>query len=823
MSSTIYSYNLTGKRVFPVAFEYLARRFVKVTLVGATRQELQLNVDYRFISKTEIETTLAWTVGSGFSTLEVRRVTSATDRLVNFTDGSILRSQDLNISQIQAIHIAEEARDISDTSMINNSVSWDAQGLPIVNLADPVEPTGAVNRRYLDVEIARTIRSPIGESFMVLPGAAGRAGKILAFDSAGQPMLSLPVSGSVGEVAIDLADDVDPLKGSAMVGRNVVVVGSLEDLKVARRKSSLRYWVQNYYKGGKGGGNYWRWDSGSNATPNYGTVIKPADVAVGRWVVIKESLEFTSEEFGIRPENTGLDNRLRLDDVFRHAANKAVTIKLPTVDCIFDASTPIIFGADSTVIGRGGKMIPVLELPLNPVSIAANPDGTFKVYGGLFGGGDVITRNRYSETYFPHRGTCTFINVEIENRNNLTAASGYSLHGIISHGGIMQHVNVSVINMPNTGIVSTMYREAHYSKVKCIGNGMLGGGGARNGISNTSTYSIKNVTFPEADRTKMLTVLNGIFRDSFEEGVQYANCPFVYIAGNDCRGNLDRAIEGDSAYNQTVKTRPNDKIWIIDNDCRGVPGVSNFSITSSDGFNKDIYLSGNTLGGCKKSPLIMSCSAEGSVVFGGKNVFELTGIGLEQGCHAMYINAGVIDLGAGAVIRGSHDRSPFNAVVLSANNDLSTGSLTLGDITSDVIFSHVLVAKSSSRVRVGNINCDTARSPIHVTLTGNMKVLEVADFDGRYNISAGTDQGLVRLGGLDNFEMDKLILKGNLGDGSTTNYPVFVGASAVAGRIKTILSVGNYWADFKAPGGFRLTSLIGLAAKTSALDMPKAV
>lgn len=818
MASTIYSYNLTGQRVFPVAFEYLARRFVKITLVGTTRQELQLNVDYRFISKTEIETTIVWAPGE-FPTVEIRRVTSATDRLVNFTDGSILRSQDLNISQIQAIHIAEEGRDVAENSMLGNQFSWDALGRRISNLADPVLPTDAANAQFVADSLEYALRT--AEKTSMIPFE--RANKILGFDSNRQPIMLIPSAGTSMELETALTDDVDPLKGSAMIGRNIVVVGSIQDLLAARRRPSLRYWVQNYYPGGKGGGNYWRWDPGSNAAENYGTVIKVPNVPVGRWLVIKAALEFTTEEFGIRPENTGVQNRLRLQDLFKHAANKAVTVKMMTEDCIFDASTPIIFGADSTIIGRGGRVIPVLELPLNPASIAANPDGTFKVYGGVFGGGDVVTGNRYSETSFPYRGTCTFINLTIANINNLTAASGYSLHGIISHGGIMQHINVTVENMPNTGIVSTMYREAHYSKVKCVGNGMLGGGGARNGTSNTSTYSIRNATFPEADRTKMLTCVNGIFKANFEEGIQYANCPFVYIAGNDCRDNLDRGIEGDSAYPQTVKTRPNDKIFLIDNDCRGVPGVSNHSITSSDGFNKDIVMSGNTLGGCKKSPLVMSCSSEGSVVFTGKNIFELTDVGLVQGCHAMYINAGVIDLSAGVVIRGSHDRSPFNAVVLSANNDLSSGSLTLGDITSDITFSHVLAAKSSSRVRVGNINCDTARSPIQVTLTGDMKVLEIADFDGHYNVSAATDQGLLRLIGMDRFVLDKLILKGNLGDGSTSNYPISVGATAVVGSIKTILSTGNYWADFKVPGGFRLTSLSGLAVKTSTLDMPKAV
>lgn len=211
MASTIYSYNLTGGRVFPVAFEYLARRFVKVTLVGTSRQEMQLNVDYRFISKTEIETTIAWTPGE-FQTLEIRRVTSSTDRLVNFTDGSILRSQDLNISQIQAIHIAEEGRDVAENSMISGGFFWDALGLPIKNVGNPSLPTDAANGQYVLDNIRTALRVTPSETISEIP--SDRANKVLAFDSNRQPVALIPSAGSSMELELALKD---PAKGSNMV------------------------------------------------------------------------------------------------------------------------------------------------------------------------------------------------------------------------------------------------------------------------------------------------------------------------------------------------------------------------------------------------------------------------------------------------------------------------------------------------------------------------------------------------------------------------------------------------------------------------------
>lgn len=205
MATTIFNYRLTGATKFPVNFEYLARRFVKVSLVGSSRLDLVLNVDYRFTSKMEIETTKAWTAAQGFETIEIKRVTSATERLVNFTDGSILRSYDLNTSQIQAVHIAEEGRDIAEFGIQNNSFYWDANGIPIRNLGYPSNPGDAASLEYVTNQLGRTLRAAIGEALNEIPSAAVRAGKILAFDSAGNPVGVLPESGSAADVMVQLA------------------------------------------------------------------------------------------------------------------------------------------------------------------------------------------------------------------------------------------------------------------------------------------------------------------------------------------------------------------------------------------------------------------------------------------------------------------------------------------------------------------------------------------------------------------------------------------------------------------------------------------
>lgn len=144
---TVMTYPLDGSTTdFNIPFEYLARKFVRVTLIGVDRKELTLNQDYRFATNTTISTTRALGPADGYTLIEIRRFTSATDRLVDFTDGSILRAYDLNISQVQTLHVAEEARDLTaDTIGVNNDGNLDARGRRIVNVADAQDVGDAIN------------------------------------------------------------------------------------------------------------------------------------------------------------------------------------------------------------------------------------------------------------------------------------------------------------------------------------------------------------------------------------------------------------------------------------------------------------------------------------------------------------------------------------------------------------------------------------------------------------------------------------------------------------------------------------------------------
>lgn len=170
---TVLTYPLNGSlKDFTIPFEYLARKFVTVTLIGTTRQVLVASTDYRFSAKTLITLTRAWGPADGFDNIEIRRITSATERLVDYNDGSILRAYDLNTSQIQAIHIAEEGRDLTaDTIGIDASGNLDARGRRIINVADPTDIGDAVSRRYMLAYVSAALAGDVEDLGFVQVGA----------------------------------------------------------------------------------------------------------------------------------------------------------------------------------------------------------------------------------------------------------------------------------------------------------------------------------------------------------------------------------------------------------------------------------------------------------------------------------------------------------------------------------------------------------------------------------------------------------------------------------------------------------------------------
>lgn len=151
MASTIIIYTGDGTRTdFTIPFDYLKKSFVTVRLGAATTltggDYGDTGSDYYFLDKTTIRLKVAPASGES---LTIRRHTSATERVVTFKDASILKATDLDTSQMQAFHIAEEGRDaINDAIIGDKEGNWDAKGHRIINVGTPIKDNDAVNLEY---------------------------------------------------------------------------------------------------------------------------------------------------------------------------------------------------------------------------------------------------------------------------------------------------------------------------------------------------------------------------------------------------------------------------------------------------------------------------------------------------------------------------------------------------------------------------------------------------------------------------------------------------------------------------------------------------
>lgn len=159
----------TGPTEFDIPFDYLSRKFVRVSLVSDDNRRLLSNItEYRYVSKTRVKILVDTT---GFDRVEIRRFTSASERIVDFSDGSVLRATDLNVSQIQSAHIAEEARDSALMAMPQDDAgNLDARNRRIVRLAPGTDGTDAINKNQLD--------TTLGEAGGILSDMKGLEGEI---------------------------------------------------------------------------------------------------------------------------------------------------------------------------------------------------------------------------------------------------------------------------------------------------------------------------------------------------------------------------------------------------------------------------------------------------------------------------------------------------------------------------------------------------------------------------------------------------------------------------------------------------------------------
>ncbi|WP_338807229.1 phage tail fiber protein [Pseudomonas chlororaphis] len=130
--------------VFDIPFDYLSRKFITVEREGVLQT---FGVDYDFLDKTRVRF-LDGAIPAGVA-VTLERHTDPSQRLVSWKDASVLKAADLELSQLQLLHVAEEAAVVSNRALrLDYDDRWNALGHNIKNLADPVKDQDATTKKW---------------------------------------------------------------------------------------------------------------------------------------------------------------------------------------------------------------------------------------------------------------------------------------------------------------------------------------------------------------------------------------------------------------------------------------------------------------------------------------------------------------------------------------------------------------------------------------------------------------------------------------------------------------------------------------------------
>ena len=158
MANTYVDYTATAaQQYFAFNFPYLEDEHVVVEIEGVD-QTITTNYTIETSPTQRINLSNPTTALAGGELVRIKRRSAPNTNLVDFQNGSVLTESELDRAYLHNRYLAEEATEGADSGLkeLEGSTNYNAGNKQIKNLADGTLATDAVNKGYVDTQIALT-------------------------------------------------------------------------------------------------------------------------------------------------------------------------------------------------------------------------------------------------------------------------------------------------------------------------------------------------------------------------------------------------------------------------------------------------------------------------------------------------------------------------------------------------------------------------------------------------------------------------------------------------------------------------------------------
>jgi len=153
MANTYVDYPASADQTdFAFNFPYLEDEHVTVEINGTA------TIDFTIVTSPATKVVLNSGASYG-DIIRIRRRSQPDQNLVDFVNGSVLTESELDRAYRHNRYLAEEIGELNDQSLQIEAggLNWDAKGLRIKNVGQPVDVQDASTKTYVDTQISNTI------------------------------------------------------------------------------------------------------------------------------------------------------------------------------------------------------------------------------------------------------------------------------------------------------------------------------------------------------------------------------------------------------------------------------------------------------------------------------------------------------------------------------------------------------------------------------------------------------------------------------------------------------------------------------------------